>query len=80
MVKEKCKTSPPDLTYALLFNRFKKKLINTASSVFTWENLPDSIDENYLTTELIFNGIIGIINTPDGVRAVRGNWGGEPNE
>lgn len=80
MEKEKCKTSPPDLTFALLFNRFKKKLVNTASSVFTWENLPDTIDENYLTTELIFNGIIGIINTPDGVRAVRGNWGGKPNE
>lgn len=80
MEKEKCKTSPPDLTFKLLFNRFKKKLVNTASSVFTWENLPDTIDENYLTTELIFNGIIGIINTPDGVRAVRGNWGGESNE
>ena len=80
MDKEKCKNSPPNLTFALLFNRFKKKLVNTASSVFTWENLPESIDENYLTTELIFNGIIGIINTPDGVRAVRGNWGGKPNE
>lgn len=80
MDKEKCKNSPPNLTFTLLFNRFKKKLVNTASSVFTWENLPESIDENYLTTELIFNGIIGIINTPDGVRAVRGNWGGKPNE
>lgn len=80
MDKEKCKNSPPNLTFALLFNRFKKKLVNTASSVFTWENLPESIDENYLTTELIFNGIIGIINTPDGLRAVRGNWGGKPNE
>lgn len=80
MDKQNCKTSPPDLAFNMLFNRFKKKLINTASSVFTWENLPDTIDENFLTTELIFNGIIGIINTPDGVRAVRGNWGGEPNE
>lgn len=76
----KSRNLPPNLEFALLFNRFRKKLVNTASSVFTWENLPDTIDENYLTTELIFNGIIGIINTPDGVRAVRGNWGGKPNE
>jgi hypothetical protein len=80
MTPENVKNSPPDLTFGVLFNRFKKKLINTACSVFTWENLPDSIDENFLTTELIMTGKIGIINTPDGVRAVRGNWGGEINE
>ena len=68
------------LTFDLLFARFKKKLINTCASVFAWENLPDTFDETFLTTELIENGNIGIIKTTDGVYTVRGNVGGEVNE
>ncbi len=68
------------LTYDLLFTRFKKKLINTACSVFEWENLPETFDENYLTTELLMSGHIGIIKISDGLYTVRGNVGGEINE
>lgn len=71
---------PPSMTLEYLFMRFRKKLINTAASVLTWENLPPSFDETFLNTELIENGIIGIIKENDTLYTVRGNWGGEPNE
>lgn len=71
---------PPSLTLEYLFMRFRKKLVNTAASIFTWEGLPPSFDETYLNTELIENGIIGIIKQDDTLYTVRGNWGGEPNE
>lgn len=71
---------PPSLTLEYLFMRFRKKLIDTAASVLTWENLPPSFDETFLNTELIESGIIGIINENDTLYTVRGNWGGEPNE
>ena len=71
---------PPSLTPEYLFTRFRKKLFNTAASIFTWEGLPPSFDEPYLNTELIENGIIGIIKQDDTLYTVRGNWGGEPNE
>lgn len=71
---------PPSLTLDYLFMRFRKKLVNTAASIFTWEGLPPSFDETYLNTELLENGIIGIIKENDTLYTVRGNWGGEPNE
>lgn len=80
MANEKRTFAPKNLTYEYLFARFKRKLLNTASSIFVWENLPTSIDENYLTTELIESGKIGIINTNNGLVAVRGKWGGGLNE
>lgn len=72
------KTIP--LTYDLLFARFKKKLVNTASSIFEWANLPETFDENFLNTELILAGHVGIIQNTDGIYTVRGNVGGEMNE
>lgn len=71
---------PPSLTLEYLYMRFRKKLIDTAASVLTWENLPPSFDETFLNTELIESGIIGIIKENDTLYTVRGNWGGEPNE
>lgn len=71
---------PPSLTLDYLFMRFRKKLVNTAASIFTWEGLPPSFDETYLNMELIENGIIGIIKENGTLYTVRGNWGGEPNE
>lgn len=71
---------PPSLTLEYLFMRFRKKLVNTAASIFTWEGLPPSFDETYLNTELIENGIIGIIKQDDTLYTVRGNLGGKPNE
>ena len=71
--------TPPPLSIDYLYQRFRKKLLNTAYSVFAWEGLPDSIDEQFLTGELIEHGAVGIVNTPNGLYAVRGDVGGEMN-
>lgn len=71
--------TPPDLTFNYMYNRFRKKLINTANSIFEWGNLPNTIDEDFLTTILLLEGHIGMINTPNGLYAVRGNVGGQIN-
>lgn len=71
--------APPTLTYEYLYQRYRKKLANTAESIFQWENLPETFDEDYLTEELIQNGKIGIIKTSDGLFTVRGDVGGGMN-
>ena len=76
----KAKLLPPPLTVDYLFLRYRKKLVNTAASVFTWENLPETFDETFLNNELIEHGSIGIIKTANGLSTVRGNVGGEINE
>lgn len=62
-----------------MFNRFRKKLVNTVYSVFKWENLPDSVDEQYLSRTLIENGITALIKQGGEFYAVQGNVGGELN-
>lgn len=72
--------SSPTFTIDYLYRRFYKKLFNIVYSVFVWENLPDTFNENYITETLITTGNIGIIKTPNGIKPVRGNVGGEVNE
>ena len=48
-------------------------------SVFKWENLPDSIDEQYLSRTLIENGVTALIKQSGELYAVQGNVGGELN-
>ena len=76
-VRNRRNLPPPTLSTEYAFLRFRKKLVNTAHSIFEWSGLPDTVNENFLTNELIENGIVGMINTPNGLRAVRGNVGGE---
>ena len=76
-VRNRRNLTPPTLSTEYAFLRFRKKLVNTAHSIFEWTGLPDTVNENFLTNELIENGIVGMINTPNGLRAVRGNVGGE---
>lgn len=75
--RERRNLIPPTMSTEYAFLRFRKKLVNTAHSIFEWTGLPDTVNENFLTNELIENGIVGLINTPNGLRAVRGNVGGE---
>ena len=75
--RERRNLTPPTMSTEYAFLRFRKKLVNTAHSIFEWTGLPDTVNENFLTNELIENGIVGLINTPHGLRAVRGNVGGE---
>ena len=76
----RCEVIPPPLTYNFLYGKFRKKLINTASSLFEWENLPESFDVNFLNHELIMTGRIGIITINEQLYTVRGDVGGEINE
>lgn len=71
--------SPPVMTFEYLFDKFRKKLINTANSLFEWENLPDTFSVNFLNYELIVNGKIGVINHHGQLYTVRGEVGGEIN-
>lgn len=71
---------PPPLSYNFLYSKFRKKLINTACSLFQWENLPNSFDVNFLNAELITHGRIGIITKSGRLYTVRGDVGGEINE
>lgn len=71
---------PPPLTLNYLYCKFRKKLINTASSLFDWGNLPESFDVNFLNHELIMSGRIGIISVNGKLYTVRGDVGGEINE
>ena len=68
---------PIPLTYDLLYARFRKKLINTASSIFSWDGLPDSINEQFLNETLINSGRVGFIKRQGQLFAVFGNVGGE---
>lgn len=72
--------TPPIFTLEYLYRRFYSKLVNIATSVFEWHNLPETFDENFLTETLILNGVIGVIQTPNGLKPVLGNVGGEINE
>lgn len=76
-VRQRRNLIPPTMSTEYAFLRFRKKLVNTAHSIFEWTGLPDTVNENFLTNELIENGIVGLIDTPHGLRAVRGNVGGE---
>lgn len=71
---------PPSMSYTFLYAKFRKKLINTASSLFEWGNLPTTFDENYLNAELIMHGRVGIISKSGQLYTVRGDVGGEINE
>lgn len=71
--------TPPSMTFEYLFDKFRKKLINTANSLFEWENLPDTFNVNFLNYELIVNGKIGVINHHGQLYTVRGEVGGEIN-
>lgn len=71
---------PPTLSTEYLYTRFRKKLVNTAFSIFEWSGLPYTIDEQFLTMELIEHGVIGIIKSAGSIYAVRGNVGGSINE
>ena len=61
------------------FNTYFKLLVNKVSQLFTWENLPENIDVNFLNTQLILNDKVCFFKEGDKVYALNGNLGGEPN-
>ena len=61
------------------FNTYFKLLVNKVSQLFTWENLPDNVDVNFLNTQLLLNGKVCFFKDGDKIYALNGNLGGEPN-
>lgn len=61
------------------FDTYLRLLINKTSQLFTWEGLPDTVDVNFLNTQLLLAGKICFFKEGDKVYALNGSLGGEPN-
>lgn len=61
------------------FHTYFKLLTNKCLSLFKWENLPETVDERFLMTQLILNGKVCWFNHEGRLYALNGAPGGEPN-
>lgn len=61
------------------FNTYFRFLTNKVSQLFTWKGLPDTVDVNFLNTQLLLTGKVCFFKDGDKVYALNGNTGGEPN-
>lgn len=61
------------------FNLYFQLLTNKAVNLFKWENLPSTVDERFLMTQLILTGKICFAQFDGNIYALNGNVGGEPN-
>ena len=61
------------------FHTYFKLLTNKCLSLFKWENLPETVDERFLMTQLILNGKVCWFNHEGRIYALNGAPGGEPN-
>lgn len=61
------------------FDTYFRLLVNKTSQLFTWGGLPETIDVNFLNTQLLLNGKICFFKDGDKVYALNGSLGGEPN-
>ena len=61
------------------FDTYFRLLVNKTSQLFTWKGLPDTIDVNFLNTQLLLNGKVCFFKEGDKVYALNGSLGGEPN-
>lgn len=62
-----------------MYNYYVKTLLNRVTNMFTWENLPKTIDENFLTITLFTQGRVIWTDFNGELYALNGNYGGEPN-
>lgn len=63
-----------------LTNYYYKMLLNRVINMFTWENLPDTIDEQIMNFWLFVTGRIVFTEFNGKLYALNGNYGGYPNE
>lgn len=61
------------------FDTYFRLLVNKTSQLFTWGGLPDTVDVNFLNTQLLLNGKVCFFKEGDKVYALNGSLGGEPN-
>lgn len=62
-----------------MYNYYVKTLLNRVSNMFTWENLPETVDENFLTITLFTQGRLIWSEFNGKLYALNGDYGGEPN-
>ena len=65
---------------AQLTNYYYKMLLNRVINMFTWENLPDTIDEQVMNFWLFVTGRVVFTEFNGKLYALNGNYGGYPNE
>lgn len=61
------------------YNTYFKLLLNKVSSLFIWQNLPDTIDQRFLEFELLLSGKVCWTKFDDKLYCLNGSVGGEPN-
>ena len=59
---------------------YYKMLLNRVINMFTWENLPDTIDEQVMNFWLFITGRVVFTEFGGKLYALNGNYGGYPNE
>lgn len=59
---------------------YYKMLLNRVINMFTWENLPDTIDEQVMNFWLFVTGRVVFTEFNGKLYALNGNYGGYPNE
>lgn len=62
------------------YNYYQAMLINRIIKMFNWQNIPDTIDIDFLNYTLITNGNICFTKINNKLYALFGKTGGEPNE
>ena len=65
---------------AQLTSYYYKMLLNRVINMFTWENLPDTIDEQVMNFWLFVTGRVVFTEFKGKLYALNGNYGGYPNE
>ena len=63
-----------------LTSYYYKMLLNRVINMFTWENLPDTIDEQVMDFWLFVTGRVVFTEFNGKLYALNGNYGGYPNE
>lgn len=63
-----------------LTNYYYKMLLNRVINMFTWGNLPDTIDEQVMNFWLFVTGRVVFTEFNGKLYALNGNYGGYPNE
>lgn len=63
-----------------LTNYYYKMLLNRVINMFTWNNLPDTIDEQVMNFWLFVTGRVVFTEFNGKLYALNGNYGGYPNE
>ena len=61
------------------FELYFKLLTNKALNLFKWENLPSTVNERFLMTQLVLAGTVCWTSIDGNIYALNGNVGGEPN-